>query len=124
MYNRPLSPHITIYAVQISSLSSIWHRISGILLTSLIVFCSVYIRIIVFSNYNKYLLAFKFINAVVFLFHKIICIIFLFGIFYHTLNGLKQIFWDLGFFFHQRFLPLLFLTISFIICIIILGLIF
>nr|YP_010199595.1 succinate dehydrogenase subunit 3 [Gracilaria cearensis]UAD89453.1 succinate dehydrogenase subunit 3 [Gracilaria cearensis] len=124
MYNRPLSPHITIYAVQVSSLSSIWHRVSGILLTLFIVFCSIYIQLVIYSNYNKYLLNFDLLNNYLFFFYEISCIILLFGLFYHALNGLKQIIWDLGFFLNQKFLYLFFITISFIVCGIILLLIF
>nr|YP_010199720.1 succinate dehydrogenase subunit 3 [Gracilaria flabelliformis]UAD89678.1 succinate dehydrogenase subunit 3 [Gracilaria flabelliformis] len=123
MYNRPLSPHITIYAVQISSLASIWHRVSGILLTSFVVFYSIYTQLVIYSNYNKYLFNFYFLNNFWFLFSELLVIVFLFGLFYHSLNGLKQIIWDFGIFLNQKLLFLLFLIISFIICGIILLLI-
>nr|YP_009490445.1 SdhC [Gracilaria textorii]AWH62619.1 SdhC [Gracilaria textorii] len=124
MYNRPLSPHITIYAVQISSLASIWHRVSGILLTSFVVFYSIYVQLIIHSNYNKYLCHFYLLNDLWFFFYEILVIIFLFSLFYHGLNGLKQIIWDFGIFLNQKFLFLFFLMISFIICVVILLLIF
>nr|YP_010199820.1 succinate dehydrogenase subunit 3 [Gracilaria tikvahiae]UAD89828.1 succinate dehydrogenase subunit 3 [Gracilaria tikvahiae] len=124
MYNRPLSPHITIYAVQISSLASIWHRVSGILLTSFAVFCGIYIQLITYSTYNKYLFNFNLLNIFWFFFYEILVIIFLFGLFYHAFNGLKQIVWDLGIFLNQKFLSVFFLIISFVICGIILLLIF
>nr|YP_010199795.1 succinate dehydrogenase subunit 3 [Gracilaria ornata]UAD89753.1 succinate dehydrogenase subunit 3 [Gracilaria ornata] len=123
MYNRPLSPHITIYAVQISSLASIWHRVSGILLTSFIVFSSIYTQLVIYSNYNKFLFNFYLLNNLWFLFYEILIIVFLLSLFYHSLNGLKQIIWDFGIFLNQKFLFVLFLIISFIICGIILLLI-
>nr|YP_010199745.1 succinate dehydrogenase subunit 3 [Gracilaria isabellana]UAD89703.1 succinate dehydrogenase subunit 3 [Gracilaria isabellana] len=124
MYNRPLSPHITIYAVQISSLASIWHRVSGILLTSFAVFCGIYIQLIIYSTYNKCLFNFSLLNIFWFFFYEILVIIFLFGLFYHAFNGLKQIIWDLGIFLDRKFLSVFFIIISFVICGIILLLIF
>nr|YP_009504381.1 sdhC [Gracilaria chouae]AWX65728.1 sdhC [Gracilaria chouae] len=124
MYNRPLSPHITIYAVQISSLASVWHRISGIFLTSFIVFCIIWVQLVVYSNYTRSLFNFNLLNTFWLFFYEILLIIFLLGLFYHTFNGLKQIIWDLGIFLNQKFLFLFFLIISFFICVIILLLIF
>nr|YP_009511825.1 succinate dehydrogenase subunit 3 [Gracilaria ferox]AXI97702.1 succinate dehydrogenase subunit 3 [Gracilaria ferox]UAD89653.1 succinate dehydrogenase subunit 3 [Gracilaria ferox] len=124
MYNRPLSPHITIYAAQISSLASIWHRISGILLTSSIVFYPTYIQLVICSSYNKYLFNFNILKNFWFFYYKIMVIIVLFSLFYHALNGLKQIMWDLGIFLSPKLLLLFFLIISSLICIIILLLIF
>nr|YP_010199695.1 succinate dehydrogenase subunit 3 [Gracilaria domingensis]UAD89603.1 succinate dehydrogenase subunit 3 [Gracilaria domingensis] len=124
MYNRPISPHITIYAAQVSSLASVWHRISGLLLTFFAVFCSIYVQLIIYSNYNKYLLNYNLINNFLFPLYEILVLAFLFGVFYHALNGLKQIIWDLGFFMNQKFLFYFFLTVSFIVCVIILLLIF
>nr|YP_010199770.1 succinate dehydrogenase subunit 3 [Gracilaria multipartita]UAD89728.1 succinate dehydrogenase subunit 3 [Gracilaria multipartita] len=122
MYNRPLSPHITIYAVQTSSLASIWHRVSGMLLTSFIVFYSIYMQLVIYSNYNKYLFNFDFLNNFWSIFYGILTVILLFGLFYHSLNGLKQIVWDFGIFFNQKLY--FFLIISFVICVVILLSIF
>nr|YP_009490395.1 SdhC [Gracilaria spinulosa]AWH62544.1 SdhC [Gracilaria spinulosa] len=124
MYNRPLSPHITIYAVQISSLTSIWHRVSGIFLASFIVFYSIYIKLIMHSNYDKSLFNSYFMKNNWFFFYEILIMILLFSLFYHSFNGLKQIIWDFGVFLNQKFLLLFLLIISFLICGIILLLIF
>nr|YP_010199670.1 succinate dehydrogenase subunit 3 [Crassiphycus crassissimus]UAD89578.1 succinate dehydrogenase subunit 3 [Crassiphycus crassissimus] len=124
MYNRPMSPHITIYAIQTSSLSSIWHRVSGIFLTSLIVFSFIYVQLLIHSNYDRYLLIFGIINNHVFFFYNILYAIFLLGFFYHVLNGLKLILWDLSFLLNPKFLDVLLIIISSIICLIIVVLIF
>nr|YP_011017024.1 succinate dehydrogenase subunit 3 [Gracilaria hainanensis]WQB61702.1 succinate dehydrogenase subunit 3 [Gracilaria hainanensis] len=124
MYNRPISPHITIYAIQISSLSSIWHRVSGIFLTSLIVFYPIYMKLVIYSNYNKYFLNFEILGSLLAYFYGIFYILILFVFFYHALNGIKQIFWDLGFFLNQKFLSIFFMIISFFICTFVLLLIF
>nr|YP_010199645.1 succinate dehydrogenase subunit 3 [Crassiphycus corneus]UAD89553.1 succinate dehydrogenase subunit 3 [Crassiphycus corneus] len=124
MYNRPISPHITIYAVQTSSLSSIWHRVSGIFLTSLLVFSFIYVQLLIHSNYDRYLLIFEIVNNHVFFFHNILYAVFLLGFFYHVLNGLKLILWDFSFLLNPKFLDMLLIIISSIICLIIAVLIF
>nr|YP_010199870.1 succinate dehydrogenase subunit 3 [Crassiphycus usneoides]UAD89878.1 succinate dehydrogenase subunit 3 [Crassiphycus usneoides] len=123
MYNRPMSPHITIYAIQTSSLSSIWHRVSGIFLTLLIVFSFIYVQLLTHSNYDRYLLIFEIINNYVFFFHNILYAIFLLSFFYHVLNGLKLILWDLSFLLNPKFLDMFLIIISSIICLIIIALI-
>nr|YP_010199570.1 succinate dehydrogenase subunit 3 [Gracilaria caudata]UAD89428.1 succinate dehydrogenase subunit 3 [Gracilaria caudata] len=124
MHNRPLSPHITIYAIQASSLSSIWHRVSGVLLASVIVFCFIYVQLLIHGNYDRYLLILEIMNIYLFFFHNIFYIVFLLGFLYHALNGLKQILWDLGVFLNQKFLDILLIIISSIICLSIVLLIF
>nr|YP_009490420.1 SdhC [Gracilaria tenuistipitata]AWH62569.1 SdhC [Gracilaria tenuistipitata] len=124
MYNRPLSPHITIYAVQESSLSSIWHRISGILLSSLIVFSSIYFQLALHINYEQFLLNYVIFNNIVFFFYEVLYVLIILFLSYHALNGLKQLLWDLGFFLNQKFIFVFLITISFFIYIFIFLLIF
>jgi succinate dehydrogenase / fumarate reductase, cytochrome b subunit len=92
-FNRPISSHITIYLPQVSSLFSIWHRISGILLTSTL-FLSLYslkfsIWWLSFKLYD--FMASSFIIYLVFF----ICVT---SFSYHLLNGLRHIFWDFDLF--------------------------
>nr|AMR57138.1 SdhC [Gracilaria salicornia] len=122
MYNRPLSPHITIYVAQVSSLASIWHRITGLILTSLIVFWSIFIELLICNSYSN-VLYFEIINNIMYFFYEILYVLVLFVLFYHALNGLKQILWDLGFLFNQKFLYTFFVGIGIAVCIIILLLI-
>nr|AVK39582.1 succinate:cytochrome c oxidoreductase subunit 3 [Sheathia arcuata] len=93
IFNRPLSPHITIYSPQLSSLLSIWHRISGIFLTVtlflilyLLKFSTLQISSIInFHLFTSYYLFF-------YLLYLLICLIFL----YHFINGFRHILWDFG----------------------------
>nr|YP_009365192.1 SdhC [Gracilaria changii]ARJ60474.1 SdhC [Gracilaria changii]ART65143.1 SdhC [Gracilaria changii] len=124
MYNRPMSPHITIYASQSSSLASIWHRISGIFLALLVVLSFICMQLLIHTNSSKGLLIFELIYNFLLLFYNITYLVFLFCLFYHTFTGLKHVLWDLGFFLNSRFSFIFLLVISFCICLIILLLIF
>nr|YP_010199845.1 succinate dehydrogenase subunit 3 [Hydropuntia urvillei]UAD89853.1 succinate dehydrogenase subunit 3 [Hydropuntia urvillei] len=124
MYNRPLSPHITIYTAQSSSLASIWHRISGIFMTFLVVFSLIFLQIIVYINCPKFLLNFFIFNKYIIYSYIGLFLMLLLGFFYHAFNGLKQILWDVGFLVGPEFIFIFLLSISFTICFIILVLIF
>nr|YP_009402611.1 succinate dehydrogenase subunit 3 [Sheathia arcuata]ARX95751.1 succinate dehydrogenase subunit 3 [Sheathia arcuata] len=100
IFNRPLSPHITIYSLQLSSLLSIWHRISGVLLT-IIFFLSLHflkfntLRIsstINFYFFTSYYLIFYFM-------YFLISLLFL----YHFINGFRHILWDFGLFLTSKY---------------------
>nr|YP_009138181.1 SdhC [Gracilaria vermiculophylla]AHZ58208.1 SdhC [Gracilaria vermiculophylla]AHZ58233.1 SdhC [Gracilaria vermiculophylla]AXI97802.1 succinate dehydrogenase subunit 3 [Gracilaria vermiculophylla]WDZ68094.1 succinate dehydrogenase subunit 3 [Gracilaria vermiculophylla] len=124
MYNRPISPHITIYSVQETSLSSIWHRISGLLLTSFLVFFIIYLQLIIHANYSKFLLNLEILTVFLSFSYKILYTFAILSFFYHALNGLKQLLWDLSFFINVKIIRSYLIIISFFICCIILRLIF
>nr|YP_009441353.1 succinate dehydrogenase subunit 3 [Lympha mucosa]ATN23362.1 succinate dehydrogenase subunit 3 [Lympha mucosa] len=92
-FNRPISPHITIYLPQISSLFSIWHRISGILLTTFF-FLNLYLL-----KFNVWWLSFKLQNFSInsFIIYLILFIVII-SFLYHWLNGLRHILWDFNLF--------------------------
>jgi succinate dehydrogenase / fumarate reductase, cytochrome b subunit len=99
-FNRPLSPHITIYSLQLSSLLSIWHRISGVFLTT-IVFLSLY-----FLKFNTLWISFV-INPY---FYTLYYLVFYFMYFllsllflYHFINGFRHILWDFGLFLTNKY---------------------
>ena len=92
--NRPISPHLTIYSSQFTSVYSIWHRITGISLSLLIVFCLIFIKI---SSYNVYgIISNEYLTINLWIQNSIILNL-LITFFYHVLNGLRHIIWDLGF---------------------------
>ena len=89
---RPLSPHLTIYRPQNTSILSILHRLTGIglMVPSMAIVAWVltipmgpkYFELMVYffsSNFGKFLLALS-----------------LWGIIYHTLTGIRHLVWDLG----------------------------
>nr|UVF63030.1 succinate:cytochrome c oxidoreductase subunit 3 [Synarthrophyton patena] len=93
--NRPISPHLSVYISQFTSVYSIWHRFTGLILASILVivlfFCKISSYSILNHNFINYDLEISlWIKNSIFL---NIVLIFL----YHTINGIRHIFWDLGF---------------------------
>nr|AYR06589.1 succinate:cytochrome c oxidoreductase subunit 3 [Lithothamnion sp.] len=93
--NRPLSPHLTIYTSQITSIYSIWHRIAGVVLIFLLIIFLVLCKMSSFIILNTKILKIYFCT------HLWIknCIFFnvTLLLLYHLINGLRHINWDLGF---------------------------
>ena len=94
----PTSPHIQIYSWNISSLTSIMHRATGILLYISIVFISWYIAYYAqhtnnldFSESCDCFLT-KFLNIAFIL----AAIAIIFSLYYHFTNGIRHLFWDMG----------------------------
>jgi succinate dehydrogenase / fumarate reductase cytochrome b subunit len=88
--NRPLSPHLSIYKIQISSSLSILHRISGfILFLGMIILPWILVGFVFYPQI-----------ASCECWNSIIIKIILFGwsmtLFYHYLNGIRHLFWDVG----------------------------
>lgn len=88
--NMPLSPHLTIYKPQVTSMMSIFHRITGVVLYFgfLYVIWSIFLFVydIKILNYiNKFLLDNIFGNFLIFS--------WLFALFFHTFSGVRYLFW-------------------------------
>ena len=91
-----LSPHLTIYKPQISSVLSIMHRITGFVMffgfliilwtTNIYTFKSSTLED--FGNILTYITKNKFFMSVV--------ILFSYCIFYHMCTGIRYLFWDAG----------------------------
>lgn len=92
--NRPISPHLTIYNPQRSSIFSIWHRISGVIMFVLIVgpilllnqVYFLYITIPPIHFFVDHLFFPWFLTSV----RWVVSAIFL----YHISNGIRHFFWD------------------------------
>jgi len=101
---RPLSPHLTIYKAEYSSMLSIYHRVTGILLAVCLLFLgliyklqsynieyfSLFVNLFSFSNWSQ-------TNIVVFLINVIIMFIIfaiVFMLSYHMSNGIRHFIWD------------------------------
>jgi succinate dehydrogenase / fumarate reductase cytochrome b subunit len=96
--NRAISPHLTIYKPQITSLISIFHRISGSFLSMFILFLVLVIQFdILFSEYFlHYALICMCSIYFTWLFKSVFILIF--GLlFFHICNGLRHLSWDFGF---------------------------
>ena len=93
MDNRPLSPHLTVYKPQITSVLSIFHRITGAGLavsTVLVVFwlASLAIGEDTFKGFNNFL------NNP---FIIIVLVSSLWALWYHFCTGLRHLYWDMGY---------------------------
>ena len=90
--NRPLSPHLTIYKPQITSLMSITHRITGVFQSiGLLIICIFLISLLFGSQIHNTLQIF--INHIV---GKTFFIFYTFSLCYHLFNGIRHLAWDLG----------------------------
>ncbi len=89
---RPLSPHLQIYKPQLTSVMSISHRFTGVILSLLSIIIPVFF--ILLSLGDEY-----FDLLIVVLNHFLVKLILygiIFVIFYHLLNGIRHLFWDIG----------------------------
>ena len=92
---RPLSPHLTIYKPQLTSVLSIFHRITGSLLGLLIVLSSVlfYNSLFYVGSGFQYSMSFDFFSMFS-IFVLAIGYFVVFVISYHLLNGIRHLSWD------------------------------
>nr|WCH57808.1 succinate dehydrogenase subunit 3 [Hypnea spinella] len=116
--NRPISPHLSIYNPQITSLSSIWHRISGVFMVFIIVSFNILSKILFNSTLN-----FIFVNIQLDSIY-LIFIVSLFLFLYHSLNGLRNILWSLSYGFEPQKIKSFFFILCFcLFCIFLINLI-
>ena len=90
---RPLSPHLQVYKIQLTSLLSILHRGTGIVLYGGAIFCALWFLSLAQGPQN-------YLNMQSFVLHPI-GLIFLMGVsfsfFYHLCNGIRHLLWDIGY---------------------------
>lgn len=89
---RPTSPHLSIYRPQITSVLSIFHRMTGIVLSVGLLFLVWWLLAIQYGpNAYEHFTDFT---------RSILGIVFMVGwtlsLFYHMLNGIRHLFWDMG----------------------------
>lgn len=88
---RPLSPHLSIYKPQISTVLSIGHRLSGIGLFVMLSFLAWWFVLWVFNRFDQsYLEIFN--NG----FFKFLLVLTSYGFFYHLCTGIRHLIWDTG----------------------------
>jgi len=91
--SRPLSPHLTIYRPQISSMTSITHRMTGVGLGLGMVWLAVWL-IAAANGPEAFGLVQGFTNS---MFGSLLLIGFTWALAYHFLNGIRHLIWDLGY---------------------------
>lgn len=89
---RPLSPHIQIYKPQITSVMSIFHRITGVGISFALVFF-VWFVVSLGVGENSYNCLRDFFST--FIGTPIFFAIIL-GLYYHLFNGIRHLLWDAG----------------------------
>ena len=91
--NRPLSPHLTIYRPQMSSISSILVRISGVSLS--FGFVLIVWWLLAASTNIKY---FESANGILSSWFGIVVLIgSVWALCYHSLGGIRHLIWDMGY---------------------------
>ncbi|WP_343288620.1 succinate dehydrogenase, cytochrome b556 subunit [Wolbachia endosymbiont of Encarsia formosa] len=94
MSNRPLSPHLQIYKVRVTSFFSIMHRLTGILLFLLLIILSWYFILYV---YSPKLVVVRCLNVLLFTpLAKLAYILCFISFMHHFLNGIRHLLWDAG----------------------------
>jgi len=88
--DRPLSPHLTIYRPQLTSITSILTRITGnaLLISALLV---VWWFLAASTSPAYFALADHVLTSV---FGKLVMVLSLWGLWYHSLAGLRHLIWD------------------------------
>lgn len=89
--NRPLSPHLSIYKPQISSVLSIGHRTTGACLYVAFVLISWWFAFWVFSKFDPYYLELASCNISI-----AILVLTSYAVFYHLCTGIRHLIWDTG----------------------------
>ena len=96
--SRPLSPHLQIYRLPLTALTSISHRATGVLLVvgSLVL---VYWLVAVASGADTFAGAQALLGSVP---GRVLLLAITFSLFYHLGNGIRHLFWDAGLGFELR----------------------
>ncbi|MFK7836676.1 MAG: succinate dehydrogenase, cytochrome b556 subunit [Sulfitobacter sp.] len=91
--NRPLSPHLTIYRPQLTSMTSILTRITGnaMLVAALLI---VWWFLAASSSPEYFAVANGFITS---WFGDLVMFLSVLGLWYHTLAGVRHLIWDNGY---------------------------
>ena len=90
--NRPLSPHLTIYRPQMTSISSIFVRITG---NALLAATLLLIAWLLAASTSAE--AFAWVQGVITSwFGDLVFLLSLLALWYHTLGGLRHLIWDTG----------------------------
>lgn len=95
---RPLSPHLQIYRPQLTSVLSISHRATGILLGAGTLLLAYWLMSAA-SGAQAYAAAQGFLGSWL---GRALLLAFSFSLFYHLCNGIRHLFWDAGLGFDLR----------------------
>ncbi len=89
--NRSLSPHLRSYKPQITSVVSIFHRITGSVLALLLLCTPICVNLVgSFSSFRFIYILFTCLFFIV----KLVFYILIATVFFHSMNGLRHMMWD------------------------------
>ena len=89
---RPLSPHLQIYRPQLTSVLSITHRATGIVLAAGALFLVYWLNALAAGAE-----AFDHLRSLMGAWYgQVVLLGFSFSLFYHLCNGVRHLFWDAG----------------------------
>lgn len=95
---RPLSPHLQVYKPQLTSVTSIFHRISGVVLSfGLLMFTWWLVAAAIGPDAYEAFMAFAGLGWV-----KLGLAGFTAAFYYHLANGIRHLVWDAGFLFKLK----------------------
>lgn len=92
-HSRPLSPHLQVYKPQLTSMMSIVHRATGVVLTIVALPLVMYWLVSLFSGPQTYEEMMGLYGHWTIKWLLVAC---LFCLFYHLFNGIRHLFWDAG----------------------------
>ncbi|MDH5750228.1 MAG: succinate dehydrogenase, cytochrome b556 subunit [Rhodospirillales bacterium] len=90
--NRPLSPHLQIYRPQITSILSILHRLTGIILAGGAVLLTYWLAAGVYGP-DAFARAQSFMASIP---GRFLLLGWTFSLFFHLCNGIRHLLWDAG----------------------------
>lgn len=94
---RPISPHLSIYKPQLTSAMSIFHRFTGIFIYLGMIFMSwVIFALVYYPDCLQGIVTKVFSYAIAKNLLKLALFGWSFSLFYHLLNGIRHLFWDMG----------------------------
>jgi len=89
---RPLSPHLSIYRPQISSVLSILHRATGVVLSGGLLLLALWLWSAAY-NPGFYTTLHEWMGGII---GRILMVGWTFSFYYHLCNGIRHLFWDIG----------------------------
>jgi len=90
--NRPLSPHLQVYKPQITSVMSIFHRMTGVALGVGTLFLMWWL-VSVAAGPEYYAFVAEIAGSII---GRLVLLGFTWALFYHLCNGLRHLYWDAG----------------------------
>jgi len=91
--NRPLSPHLQVYRLPLSAILSVLHRATGVFLT-LGTLLLVWWLLSVAEGESAYLGAQAVMGSFL---GQLVLLGWTFSLFFHLANGIRHLFWDVGY---------------------------